>query len=89
MTREKAIINAELCEKYLATYYPQVYLTMDIEPRQCKIHFFTMCHTEKEVIQAAKSLDTLRLVESELEFVKNEKLDCLTFDIYWEYEEKK
>lgn len=86
MKREEAIINAGMCECYLASYYKAAYLTKDITPHTVSIHFFDMTLDKEQVKKVAKNLDALRRAESNLEFKKNENLKILTFTIYWDYE---
>ncbi len=86
MKREEAIINAGLCESFLATYYKEAYLTKDITARNVSIHFFDMTLDKNQVKKVAKDLGALRRAESDLVFKENEKLNLLTFTIYWDYE---
>ena len=86
MKREEAIINAGLCETFLASYHKSAYLTKDITTHNVSVHFFDMTLDKEQVKKVAKEMDALRRAESELEFRKNENLNVLTFTIYWDYE---
>lgn len=86
MKREEAIINAGMCECYLATYYKAAYLTKEITARNVSIHFFDMTLDKNQVKKVAKNLDALRRAESELVFKENENLNVFTFTIFWDYE---
>ena len=83
MTRAEAILNANLVESYLLYYFRQAYFTKDVEPYQVRIHVFSPKNTEKEIRSLAHKLGDLRVAQSEFEFVRNEKLDMLTFNIIW------
>lgn len=85
MTREQAMLNASLCENYLATYEPTAYLTKDIEPHYVSLHYFDLTKTDEEVLAILRKLDYLRLVGTEEKVIRNERINKLTFTIYWEY----
>lgn len=86
MKREEAIINAGLCESFLAIYHKEAFLTKDIEPHNVSVHFFDMTLDKEQVKKVAKKMDTLRRAESDLVFREIENLNVLTFTIYWNYE---
>lgn len=86
MKREEAIINAGLCENYLASFYKEALLTKDISKFNVSVHFVDMTKDKEQVKKVAKELETLRIVGSEVEFIMNDHLNILTFTIYWYYE---
>lgn len=85
MTREQAMLNASLCENYLATYEPTAYLTKDINPHYVSLHYFDPSKTDEEVLAILRKLDYLRVVGTEERVIRNENLNKLTFTIEWEY----
>ncbi len=84
MTREDAIINAEMVMNYLATYQKRAYLTHDITPHEVRIHYFDMYATEEEVERVAKKMEALILIGTEITFDRNEQIGQTTFDIRWD-----
>lgn len=72
-----------MCQTFLAMYHKHGYITTDIMFDQVRLHYFSMNQTREEVRKTAKELDTIRLAESDIEFIENEKIDQLTFDIVW------
>lgn len=85
MTREQAINNMIMCGNYLATYIADGYISFDITPHETSLHLFAPSRTEKDMRAIADELGNLRLSASDLKFIQNEKLDQLTFTIYWHF----
>lgn len=85
MNRQQANQNLALVLNYLTTFQPESFYTVDITPHEAILHFFDLDKTHEEVYELSVKLNSLRIVGSELELRRNEKLDQTTFDIYWPY----
>lgn len=84
MKRAEAISQGMLVMNYLSYYEGSAYLTMDINQYSVRIHFFGINYTDDEVRKIADKLGNLRVAESQLEYINNEKTDRLTFDVIWD-----
>lgn len=78
-----AIMNAQACMTYLATFYTDAYISLDINTYNVRLHFFDPTKTDEEIRNTAKSTFTIAHVGSEIEFEQNKQLECITFDITW------
>lgn len=72
---------------YLIQYEPNAFLTLDIMPTTCYLHYFDPKKTDNEVINLADKLGTLRRVGTDIIYYRDEKLQTLTFTIYWDIDD--
>lgn len=72
---------------YLIQYEPKAFVTFDIMPTSCYLHYCNPISTDKEVKKLAVFLGNLMLAGSDIRFIRNDELNTLTFDIYWDIDE--
>lgn len=84
MKRAEAISQGMLVMNFLSFYEGSAYLTMDISKYSVRIHFIGIEYTDDEVRKIADKLGNLRVAESQLEYIYNEKTERLTFDVIWD-----
>lgn len=85
MTRETAFMNCALIMNYLCTYYPESYMTMDVNPHETRVHFFDLDKTEQEVKGVIVEVEELTMAGADIRTDYNENIGQTTFDIIWPY----
>lgn len=68
---------------YLTYYEPSAYISLDTSSFRVNLHYMDNSRTDDEVHKIAAKLAAIRTSESWMDYNYNEKLQTLTFDIYW------
>jgi len=72
---------------YLIQYEPNAFVTLDIMPHSCYLHYCNPISTDNEVTNLADRLGNLMIAGSDLRFTRNEDLKTLSFNIYWDIDD--
>lgn len=72
---------------YLIQYEPNAFVTLDIMPNYCYLHYCDPISTDNEVTNLADRLGNLIIAGSDIRFTRDEDLNTLSFTIYWDIDD--